>query len=156
VKLHFVGISSRLPPWLEQLTGDYKKKLDYWISSECVMLSSPSHDRDAQDKKLKAESEMLLKYFRPDDFVLLCDEKGQALDSQSFAKRLEKILGGGKKRIVVVIGGAYGVSPEVKKRADLQLCLSEFTMTHHLALAVACEQVYRAMTILKGTSYHNA
>jgi len=155
LKFCFVGISSRLPPWLEQLTLDYKKKISFWIETECIVLNSPSHDRDAQDKKIKSESEIILNYLKPDDFVLLCDEKGQRLDTKAFSKRLERILGGGKKRIIVVIGGAYGVNDEVKKRADLQLCLSEFTITHHLALAVACEQTYRAMTILKGTSYHN-
>lgn len=155
MKFSFVGISGRIPPWLEQLTTDYQKKLSYWIATNSDFLNSPSHDRDASDKKIKEESKLLLNYVKSDDFVILCDERGVSLSSEEYAKKLEKILGGGKKRIVVIVGGAFGVNDEVKQRADLKLCLSEFTMTHHLAMAVAYEQTYRAMTILKGTAYHN-
>jgi 23S rRNA (pseudouridine1915-N3)-methyltransferase len=156
LKVSFISISSSLPPWLEQLSHDYCKKMGFWLQTDCVLLDSPSHARDDKDKKLKTESEKLLSYFKPDDFVLLCDERGTQFQSTLFARRLEKTLSGGKKRLLVVIGGAYGVSEDVRKRADLLLSLSEFTMTHHLALAVALEQVYRAMTILKGKAYHNS
>ncbi|MCC6276939.1 MAG: 23S rRNA (pseudouridine(1915)-N(3))-methyltransferase RlmH [Oligoflexia bacterium] len=150
-----MGISTRIPPWLDQLGQDYKKKISYWIDTNIQYFNSPSHDRDAAQKKIESESEILLDALSQDDFVILCDERGSSLSSEEFAKKLEKILAGGKKRIVLIIGGAYGVNDSVKKRADLKLCLSEFTMTHHLAMAVALEQTYRAMTILKGTSYHN-
>jgi 23S rRNA (pseudouridine1915-N3)-methyltransferase len=155
MKLVFVAASSKLPPWLAELTQDYNKKISFWLPAEMTVLPSPSLGRDAREKKTQIEAEAFLKFAKPDDFVILCDEKGQTLNSLKFAKRLENIMGSGKKRLLVLVGGAYGFGEEVKKRADLQLCLSPFTMSHHLALAVAYEQMYRALTIIKGTAYHN-
>jgi 23S rRNA (pseudouridine1915-N3)-methyltransferase len=155
MKITFVTVSSRLPPWLSELTADYAKRISFWVPSELVVLSSSSHGRDALDRKKNLESETLLSFFKPDDFVVVCDERGKAFDTAAFAKKLENILNGGKKRLMVVVGGAYGVNEGVKDRADLMISLSSFTTTHHMALAIICEQTYRAMTILKNVKYHN-
>jgi 23S rRNA (pseudouridine1915-N3)-methyltransferase len=155
MKLVFVAASSKLPPWLASLSADYGKKISFWLPAETAVLPTPSLGRDAREKKTQIETESFLKFIKADDYVILCDEKGQAMDSIRFAKRVENIMGSGKKRLLVMIGGAYGFGPEVKKRADLQLCLSGLTLSHHLALAVAFEQMYRALTIIKGTAYHN-
>src|SRR5438046_1480657 len=97
--------------------------------------------RDALEKKRSLETEKILRVLKADDLVILCDERGKSWNSIEFAKRIENILGGGKKRLVIVVGGAFGVEDELKKRADLNLSLSGFTMTHQLALAMICEQV---------------
>jgi 23S rRNA (pseudouridine1915-N3)-methyltransferase len=155
LKFCFVTISSKLPPWLGSLAEDYSKKLSFWIQTETPLLSKKSAPRENQDRKKQLEAESLLNFFTPDDYVILCEEEGKEMGSQQFAKKLENILAGGKKRIVIAVGGAYGVSEEVKARADFQLCLSKLTTSHHMALAFALEQIYRAMTILKNVSYHN-
>lgn len=98
---------------------------------------------------------MISRVLKSDDYVIACDEKGRVLGSKEFARRLESILGGGKKRIVFIIGGAYGLEVDVLNRCDLKLSLSSFTLNHHMALAVIAEQTYRAMTIIKGIKYHN-
>jgi 23S rRNA (pseudouridine1915-N3)-methyltransferase len=155
LKLCFVTVSSRLPKWLEGLTHDYSKKISFWIQTETHVLSKKVFSRENQDRKKELEGEILLAFFKTDDFIILCEEKGREIDSQQFAKRLENILAGGKKRVVIVVGGPYGVSAAVKGRADFQLCLSKLTTNHHMALALVLEQTYRAMTILKNVSYHN-
>jgi 23S rRNA (pseudouridine1915-N3)-methyltransferase len=138
------------------VTEDYRNKLSFWLPTEFHLLGSAAHGRDAREKKIKAEGEALADFFKTDDFVVLCDEGGRSFSSEKFARWWESSLNSGKKRIVIVIGGAYGVSESVKTRADALWSLSPLTFNHHLALAVAGEQVYRAMTILKGVSYHNA
>jgi len=155
LKLVFVNVSSRFPSWLDEVIEDYKKKLSYWFTVEVNILKPTNLDRDASAKKKAEESAVISRVLKSDDYVIACDEKGRVLGSKEFARRLESILGGGKKRIVFIIGGAYGLEVDVLNRCDLKLSLSSFTLNHHMALAVIAEQTYRAMTIIKGIKYHN-
>ncbi len=155
MKLVFVNVSSRFPSWLDEVIEDYKKKLSYWFTVEVNILKPTNLDRDASAKKKAEESAVISRVLKSDDYVIACDEKGRVLGSKEFARRLESILGGGKKRIVFIIGGAYGLEVDVLNRCDLKLSLSSFTLNHHMALAVIAEQTYRAMTIIKGIKYHN-
>jgi 23S rRNA (pseudouridine1915-N3)-methyltransferase len=155
LKLVFVNVSSRYPEWLDEVIEDYKKKLSYWFTVEVNVLKPTNLDRNANAKKKSEESAAISRVLKPDDYVIACDEGGRDLSSKEFAKRLESILGGGKKRIVIIIGGAYGLEVDVLNRCDLKLSLSKFVLNHHLAMAVICEQTYRAMTIIKGIKYHN-
>lgn len=155
MKLTFVSVSGKFPPWLNEVVEDYKKKLSYWFAVEVNILKPTSLDRNANAKKKSEESAAISRTLKPDDYVIACDEKGRVVGSKEFAQRIEGILGGGKKRIVIIIGGAYGLEIDVLNRCDLKLSLSPFTLNHHMALAVICEQTYRAMTIIKGIKYHN-
>lgn len=147
MKLVFVSVSRQLPPWLTGVVEDYKKKISYWFPVEVIVLKS--------DQKKSEEGMAILKLLKTDDYLVACDEGGREFNSKEFAQTFEKILNAGKKRIIVIIGGAYGLEEDVLGRANLKLSLSAFTLNHHMALAVICEQTYRAMTILKGIKYHN-
>lgn len=155
MKLVFVNVSSRYPKWLDEVIEDYKKKLSYWFTVEVNVLKPTNLDRNANAKKKSEESAAISKVLKPDDYVIACDENGRVVSSKEFAQRLESVLGSGKKRTVVIVGGAYGLEVDVLNRCDLKLSLSSFTLNHHMALAVICEQTYRAMTIIKGIKYHN-
>jgi 23S rRNA (pseudouridine1915-N3)-methyltransferase len=146
---------SHPPKWLDGLAEEYKKKLNFWITTEIKTLMPSRFDRASKDRKKDEESESLLQAIKPDDFVLLCDEQGKSLDSRDFSRLLEKVMGSGKKRFVFVIGGAYGVNDLLKTRANLTLSLSPLTLNHYIASSLLLEQVYRGMTILKGVKYHN-
>ena len=112
--------------------------------------------RDQSDLKRSKEAEILLQFLKPRDLVYLLDETGTALDSLAFAKTLERDFSSGKSRVVFVVGGAYGASPALKKRADGMLSLSSFVLSHHVALVLVLEQLYRALTLQKNLPYHNA
>jgi len=155
MKLVFASVSGKLPEWLDALSEEYSHRLSQWIKAEAVLLKSPKLSRDEAEAKIRSESEVILNFLEDQDFLVLCDEKGKSYSSLAFSRELEKILNRGAKRIVFLIGGAYGVADEVKARAQMKLSLSSFTLNHHLAMAVLSEQVYRAMTILKGVRYHN-
>jgi len=155
LKLSFITVSSRLPAWLEEVLESYKKKLSYWFKIEVFVLKSTSLSRHEKLEKKTEESAAIHSKLLDNDYVIVCDERGIEVDSIKFANILNRVLGGGKKRLMVVVGGAFGLSDDVLSRADLKLSLSKMTMNHHIALAMACEQVYRAMTILKGINYHN-
>ena len=100
-----------------------------------------------------AEGEALLSHLK-DAHVIACDEHGQALASRAFAGKIAKLRDEGRRRLVLVIGGADGLAPEVLARADETLAFGPQTWPHALARAMLAEQVYRAVTILAGGPYH--
>lgn len=90
------------------------------------------------------------------DFVILLDEHGKELSSPELAQFIEKRCMDSGKRIVFVIGGAYGVEQSVKDRADFTWSLSKLVFPHELVRIILSEQIYRACTIIKNESYHHA
>ncbi len=142
-------------PWFEELSALYEKKIKPFANFEIHHLKTTKHDRNEADLKKKFEEKILLEKLSSDDFVILLDEKGKKLDSIQFSKSIQKANESGKKRGVLIIGGAFGVSEEIKKRSQLNICLSDMTMNHLIAEAVLLEQFYRAQTILNRIPYHN-
>ncbi len=87
--------------------------------------------------------------------MVLLDEQGKGLTSKAFSKELVQWVESGKKRVVFVIGGSYGVSDAVKTRANIKLKLSDFVLNHWVAQIVLTEQIYRALAIWRNLPYHN-
>ena len=101
-----------------------------------------------------AEAEVLLAQVQAGDHVIACDEHGKALTSREFAQRVARLRDDGTRRLVLVIGGADGLGPELLARADATLAFGPQTWPHALVRAMLAEQVYRAVTILAGSPYH--
>jgi len=108
-----------------------------------------------QAAAVRQQSECLLRRLRDDDYVLLLDERGRQYRSTEFAQMLGELLAGRQRRIVFVIGGAYGVGEQLRQRANVHLSLGPMTLPHEIARLVLCEQLYRALTILRGEPYHH-
>jgi 23S rRNA (pseudouridine1915-N3)-methyltransferase len=104
---------------------------------------------------LKTESEKILKKIESNDYLILLDERGGDLDSISFAGVIDSKMIDGVKRLVFVIGGAYGVSEEIKERANYTLRLSRMVLPHELARLILIEQIYRAFAIINSLPYHH-
>lgn len=102
------------------------------------------------------EGESILKQIKPDDYVVLLDERGKDIDSPGLASLLDMQMNAGTKRLVFVIGGAFGVSDEVAKRASMTIKLSSLVLPHMLVRLVLIEQLYRAWSIRTGGKYHHA
>jgi len=107
-----------------------------------------------QEQKLR-EGEQQLRFFRNDDYIVILDEKGKEFSTLEFSGWLEKSFMVQRKRILFVIGGAWGFSEEVRKRADMNLSLSRLTFSHQMVRLLFLEQLYRAFTIIKGEPYHH-
>lgn len=101
------------------------------------------------------EGEMISAALQPGDFVVLLDERGREQTSREFADFIGKKMVQGFKRLVFVVGGPYGFSDQVYSRADAKLSLSRMTFTHEMVRLFFVEQIYRAMTILRGEPYHH-
>ncbi len=101
------------------------------------------------------EGELILKKFHPTDIVVLLDEHGKHYTSRQFAQQIEKYRSSGAKRIVFVIGGAFGFSDAVYGRATASVALSQMTFSHQLVRVIFLEQLYRGFTILRNEQYHH-
>ncbi len=103
----------------------------------------------------KAESKKLLTSLKSTDLLILLDEKGKTYKSIAFANQLNQWLLSSKRRIVFLIGGAWGFDESIYTRADAKLSLSDMTFSHQLIRLIFTEQLYRGFTILNNEKYHN-
>ncbi len=101
------------------------------------------------------EGELIVQQLKPGDEVFLLDEKGNSFSSRSFSGFIDKRLMVGTKRLVFIIGGPYGFSDEVYQKASGRIALSQMTFSHQMVRLIFVEQLYRAMSILKGEPYHH-
>ncbi len=128
------------------IIDNYLKRLPYKLQIN----QFDSKDKYPPDKQKIYEGELLLKSLPKDVFLIALEERGKQFTSPEFSRYLENIV----QPIVFIIGGAYGLSAEVRDRANLILSLGEMTMPHILARVVLVEQIYRVYTIVKNHPYH--
>ncbi len=155
MEIRLLSIASNKQEWSDLAADVYTEKINHHLKFKETILKSKKLERDDSVKKTALESEMLLNSVKPDEFVILCDEKGKSFGSIEFSKKLVGTFESGKRSVVFIIGGAFGVDESVKKRANLTICLSSMTMNHLVARVQLLEQIYRAIMIWKGKPYHN-
>lgn len=155
MKLAFIFVGGHKVEWLVSLSEEYEAKLKPFCPVEIVRLKPSKQARGSSEQKLAEESDSILRAIKKDDVVVLCDERGEALDSRKFSAKLVKLFERGRPRVVFVIGGAFGFSKELRARADWTWSLSPLVFNHHIAQAVLLEQVYRGFAIWKNLPYHN-
>lgn len=134
----------------------YEKRLKHYLKFQIQLFPDIRNAKNMSPELLKTkECEQQLHKLEKDDFLILLDERGKNLTSVEFAGFMEKMLVQTQKRLVFVIGGAHGFSQAMYDRAQMQLSLSKMTFSHQMIRLFFVEQLYRAMTIVKGESYHN-
>lgn len=157
MKFVLLTLKSAKPGWVKEGLEEYLRKIDPIQKIELLEIAgSQGASRENSEVKKKEDSKALLNALKEDDYVVLFDERGQSLDSEGFSKKINQFQMTGKKRVVFVIGGAYGVNAEVNSRAQLTISFSKLVMNHWIAQIVALEQIYRGFAILKGLPYHNS
>jgi len=155
MKWILLDFKSAKEEWFDCSVQLYTKKIKPFVHFEVQHLKTMKADRDESALKKNYEEKVLLEKISTDDFVILLDEKGTKTNSLVFAETISKAQQSGKKRGVLIIGGAYGVSDKIKDRSNLKICLSDLTLNHLVAELVLLEQFYRAQTILHRIPYHN-
>jgi 23S rRNA (pseudouridine1915-N3)-methyltransferase len=142
--------------WLHQGISDYLDRLSHYISFEVVELPGLKKMGSPGSVQIKArEGEQILKAINSGDYVVLLDEHGKEMTSLEFAGVIQKHLIGSTKTLVFVVGGAFGFDDRVKERASMTLSLSQMTFSHQMVRLFIIEQLYRAMTIIRGEQYHH-
>lgn len=137
---------------IDDFTKRLKRYIPYKIESLPDIKGAKSLSSDMQKEK---EGEMILGYVSGSDYCILLDEHGEEYTSMQFSRYIQKVMASGRKRAVFVVGGPYGFSKSVYSRADAKLSLSKMTFTHEMIRLFFTEQIYRAMTILRGEPYHH-
>ena len=133
----------------------YTEKLKHYIKfSEGIITVKKTKNKDKTALKIN-ESNAILTQIKPADILVLLDAKGKNYTSVAFSDFLKKQMNGGVKRLVFVIGGAYGFSPQIYKRANYLVALSKMTFSHQMVRLIFKEQLYRGFSILKNEPYHH-
>lgn len=143
-------------PWIRQGISLFESRLERYIKFTSLILPDIKNSKSLSVEKIKEEEgKLIMQHLNPSDYVIMMDEKGKEYTSREFADMLQKQMNGGRKRLLFVIGGPYGFSEPVYKRADSKISLSRLTFTHEMAKLFLTEQLYRSFTILKGEPYHH-
>lgn len=154
MKLAFLMVGKTSEAYFAEAISEYEKRIKRFIPFEIVVIPDIKGTREVNLQR-QMEGDMILKALRNDDYVILLDEHGREFSSVEFAGRLERVTGLPNKRVVFVIGGAYGFTDSVKNRGNELLSLSRMTFSHQLVRVVFTEQLYRAFTILNNQPYHH-
>ncbi|WP_121665464.1 23S rRNA (pseudouridine(1915)-N(3))-methyltransferase RlmH [Mesonia aquimarina] len=141
---------------LQTLIDQYIERLKHYCKFKVEIIPDlkKSKNLDENQQKVK-EGELILKKITPADILVLLDENGKNFDSEGFSEWIQKKLNTGMKQLIFVIGGPYGFSEEVYKRANQKIALSKMTFSHQMVRLFFVEQLYRGFTILKNEPYHH-
>lgn len=138
--------------------AEYQKRLQAYCRLE--LLEIPEQrlgDRPAEkeiDAALEREGQEILKAVPADGYLVALCVEGKQMPSEGMAALIAALESSGRPRLCFVIGGSFGLSSAVKRRADKRLSMSEMTFPHHLARVMLVEQLYRGFKINEGSRYH--
>lgn len=141
---------------LQSLIDDYTKRLSFYIKFDLDIIADIKNVKNLSESQQKEkEGELILTKITPTDQLILLDENGKTFSSVAFSDELQKKMNSGIKTLVFVIGGPYGFSDEVYKKAFGKISLSQMTFSHQMVRLFFIEQLYRGFTILKNEPYHH-
>ncbi len=134
----------------------YARRINFYCKFTFTTLPDLRNNKKmSTQQQSQLEGEAILRQITDGDYVVLLDEHGDEMRSLEFAEWMQKRLNSGMKRLVLVIGGPYGFSEEVYRRANGKVSLSKMTFSHQIVRAIFLEQLYRAFTILHNEPYHH-
>ena len=156
MKIKLLAIGKTDNKHIIQLIEEYQNRLKHYIKFELEVIPDIKNVKNLSEvqQKEKEGALILSKLQNTDDLVLL-DDKGKHFTSIEFSQYLQKKMNSGIKQLVLVIGGPYGFSDTVYKKAIAKISLSKMTFSHQMIRLFAVEQIYRAFTILKNEPYHH-
>lgn len=152
IKLLVVGKTKNKE--LISLISNYVKRIKLYNKFQIIEVNSTKSKKNNENDFKKIESENILKKVKNNDLLILLDEKGKNYSSREFANFI-KIKTQENKRIIFVIGGAFGFSSELYSKSHGLISLSNMTFSHQIIRLFFTEQLYRAFTILNNHPYHN-
>jgi 23S rRNA (pseudouridine1915-N3)-methyltransferase len=141
---------------LMKLQEEYQSRLKFYIPFELIVIPELKNTKNLSvTEQLEKEADLILKNVDVNDKVVLLDEKGKQFSSVAFSEYMAKEIMSTQKRMIFVVGGPYGFAARVYERANNKISLSSMTFSHQMIRLIFVEQLYRAMTILKGEPYHH-
>ena len=155
MKITLLVVGKTTDTHIQVLLQDYQKRLGHYVPFTLTVIPELKNTKSLTSEQQKqAEGELILRNITTSTDMILLDERGREFRSIVFADYLQKKMSSGRD-LVFVVGGPYGFSDAVYQRANGQISLSKMTFSHQMVRLFFVEQIYRAMTILRGEPYHH-
>ena len=149
-----IYISSEKNSNIELLVNNYIKKIKHLADIDLFKIDNKNKTKKNKFN-IDYESNLIINQLSKNDINILLDEKGDVYETIKFSKFIQEKFLYSSKKIVFIIGGAYGFNKELKKTVQKKISLSKLTFTHDMARVILIEQIYRALTVIKNIPYHN-
>jgi 23S rRNA (pseudouridine1915-N3)-methyltransferase len=149
----FIGKTDQ--EYLREGISNYEKRIQRYLPFRMVTIPGIRKSRLSHEETKKAEAALILSRIRKEEYLVLLDESGNAMTSVDFSNFIQTKMTHDRRDLVFLIGGAYGFHQDLYRRADALLSLSKMTFSHQLVRLLFLEQLYRALTIIKGEPYHH-
>jgi len=156
MKIVLLTIGKTSEKYLIEGIAQYQNRLKHYTQFEMIEILNIKNAKNFSNAELmKKEGELILKQLQRSDYLVILDDKGKDFTSPKFSEKLQNWMLSGKKRLVFVVGGAYGFSEQVYSRGDEKISLSKMTFSHQMVRLFFLEQIYRGYTILNNEPYHH-
>ena len=156
MKVALVLVGKTVNKHFVELIDEYAGRVKHYIGFDIITIPELKNTKSLSvDQQKQQEGELILKQMQAGDHVVLLDEHGKEFRSVEFSSYMEQKMQTVNKRLVFVIGGPYGFSPDVYAKANEKISLSKMTFSHQMVRLIFVEQLYRAMTIMRGEPYHH-
>ena len=156
MKITLLTVGKTTNAHLIKLQEEYQNRLKFYIPFEMLVIPELKNTKSlSTSEQVEKEAELILKQIELNDEVVLLDERGKQFTSVAFSEYIAKKIMASHKRMIFVVGGPYGFSERVYQRANNKISLSTMTFSHQMIRLIFVEQLYRALTILKGEPYHH-
>ena len=157
MKLQLFTIGKAHEPYVKEGVELFTKRIANYYPVEWNIIAMPKNAAALSENDLKKkEGEIVLHVLQKDDYLVLLDERGKQFNSEGLAGFIQSRANESVKNIIFLIGGAYGVSDEVMKRANFKWSLSQLVFPHQLVRLILAEQLYRACSINRNEKYHHS
>jgi 23S rRNA (pseudouridine1915-N3)-methyltransferase len=157
MKIHFWTLGKPHESHVKEGIELFTKRISHYYSIQWNIIPSPKNAGVLSEADLKLkEGETVLDLLKKEDCLVLLEERGKQLSSEELALLLQQRANEGTKNLIFLIGGAFGVSAPVMKRADFTWSLSKLVFPHQLVRLILAEQIYRASTIMRNEKYHHS
>ncbi len=156
MKVILLVVGKTTDAYLQEGVSIYLNRLKHYLPFAMEVIPELKNTKSLSfEQQKEKESDLILDFVQTGDEVVLLDERGKEFSSTGFSQYMEQKMNASPKRLVFVIGGAYGFSEKLYVRANGKLSVSKMTFSHQMIRLIFVEQLYRAMTILKGEPYHH-
>jgi 23S rRNA (pseudouridine1915-N3)-methyltransferase len=157
MKVEFWVIGKTSFDYLDEGNNIYLNRIKHYLPFEMVVINDIKNRKKLSEGQIKTkEGEIILSKLNTSDFLILMDERGKQRSSVQFSEYLQSLLQHSYKRLIFIIGGAYGFSETVYQRSNTKMSLSNMTFSHQMVRVIFLEQFYRALTIMKNEPYHHS
>ena len=155
MKIQLIVVGKTSTSYIKDAIETYVSRIKHYVPFEIKTINDVKNTRKLSEEQQKAaEGDLILSILQTSDYVILLDERGKESTSREFARFIERRISSSSNNIIFVVGGPYGFSKNVFDRANEKLSLSRMTFSHEMVRLFFVEQIYRAMTIIRGEPYH--